>query len=386
MERKVELECIRRFLAHLRDGTTDLAPAPLRLPVSHYIDPEHLERERRHVFRGAPKLIALSGDLRERGSYLPLDVAGVPILLMRHDDDRVRAFVNGCRHRGSPIASEPGCAKGGHLQCPFHAWTYSTDGHLARIPMAAEAFRSLEPDRLGLHERPCLESEGLIFVRAEGDAAIGENEALAGIRDDMRALGLGTYHAFQTRTARWRCNWKLVLDTFLESYHVFSLHRETVHPWYFSLPMVYDGWGSNIRFPVARRTLAELEGEPEESWRLADHATVQWLVGSNSLISHTRDYLLLWHFTSPEPGLCDVRTTFYSSTPVGTPEERERLDKAFDLQLRVTGAEDFPMQEEIQSVIASGAIPELVYGANEVATIHFHRALQEIIDAGEARR
>jgi phenylpropionate dioxygenase-like ring-hydroxylating dioxygenase large terminal subunit len=303
---------------------------------------------------------------------------------MRHDDGRVRAFVNGCRHRGSPIASEPGCAKGGHLQCPFHAWTYSTDGHLARIPMAAEAFRSLEPDRLGLHERPCLESEGLIFVRAEGDAAIGENEALAGIRDDMRALCLGTYHAFQTRTARWRCNWKLVLDTFLESYHVFSLHRETVHPWYFSLPMVYDGWGSNIRFPVARRTLAELEGEPEESWRLADHATVQWLVGSNSLISHTRDYLLLWRFSSPSPDRCEARTSLYAASPIDTPADEKRLAAAFDLQMRVTSAEDFPQQERIQATLSSGAVPELVYGRNEVAAIHFHNALDTILRAGES--
>jgi hypothetical protein len=44
------------------------------------------------------------------------------------------------------------------------------------------------------------------------------------------------------------------------------------------------------------------------------------------------------------------------------------------------------MQEEIQSVLASGAIPELVYGANEVATIHFHQAVQEIIHAGENSR
>jgi hypothetical protein len=68
--------------------------------------------------------------------------------------------------------------------------------------MAAEAFAALEPDRLGLHERPCLESEGLIFVRAEGDTAIDEIEALAGIGDDLRALDLGAYHPFQTRTKR----------------------------------------------------------------------------------------------------------------------------------------------------------------------------------------
>ncbi len=150
------------------------------------------------------------------------------------------------------------------------------------------------------------------------------------------------------------------------------------------MPMIYDGWGPNLRFPVARRTLAGLVDEPEESWRLADHATVPWLVGSNALISHTRDYLLIWHFSSPEPGRCEARTTLYSASPVETPKNKKRLGNAFDLQLRVTGAEDFPMQEQIQSVLDSGAFPEIVYGRNEVATIHFHRALQATIDAGEA--
>jgi len=384
VERKSELECIRRFLSHLRDETTDLAPTPLRCPVDHFIDSDHLERERRHVFRRSPSLVALSCDLPDSGSYLPLDVGGVPILLLRHGDGRVRAFVNACRHRGSPLVSERGCAEGGHLRCPFHAWTYSTDGRLAKIPLAEEYFSALEPSEIGLHPRPCLESEGAIFVRAEGDEPIEADEALLGIREDLRTLALADYHPFETRTAHWRCNWKLVLDTFLESYHVFSLHRETVHPWYFSLPMIYDGWGANIRFPVARRTIEQLAERPEEEWRLADHATVQWLVGSNSLISHTRDYLLMWRFTSPEPGLCEARTTLYSASPVESPEHEKRLGEAFDLQLRVTGDEDFPMQEKIQSVLDSRAVPEVVYGRNEVATIHFHRTLQTIIEAGES--
>jgi phenylpropionate dioxygenase-like ring-hydroxylating dioxygenase large terminal subunit len=290
--------------------------------------------------------------------------------------------VNGCRHRGSPLVDERGCAEGGRLQCPFHAWTYSTDGSLETIPLAEEAFSAFDRAEMGLHGRPCLESEGMIFVRAEGAEAIDPDEALQGIGNDLRSLDLSRYHPFETRTTHWQCNWKLVLDTFLESYHVFSLHRETVHPWYFSMPMVYDGWGPNLRFPVARRTIEELAEKPEESWRLADHATVQWLVGSNALISHTRDYLLLWRFSSPEPGSCEARTTLYAASPIESAADEKRLGNAFDLQMRVTGAEDFPMQERIQSVLASGAIPELVYGRNEVATIHFHRALQAIMDAG----
>ncbi len=382
MERTSELDCIRRFLTHLREGTSDLAPEPLCLPVSHYVDPDHLAREREAVFRRQPTLVALSCDLPRTGSYFPVDVGGVPILLMRHSDRQVRAFVNACRHRGSPLAEAGGCAEGGRIRCPFHAWTYATDGRLDSIPLAEEAFASFDRDGMGLRPRACLEAGGLIFVRGEGDQEIDAAEALAGVGDDLECMDLARYHPFETRTTDWACNWKLVLDTFLESYHVFSLHRETVHPWYHSMPMIYDGWGANIRFPVARRTLASLADQPEESWRLADHATVQWLVGANALISHTRDYLLLWRFMSPSPGRCQARTTLYAASPIETEADRKRLTAAFDLQMRVTSAEDFPQQERIQAVLASGAVPELVYGRNEVATIHFHKALETILRGG----
>ncbi len=248
---------------------------------------------------------------------------------------------------------------------PFHAWTYTTDGRLAKTPHAEDAFDDVVREGDSLRPRPCLETEGLVFVRAEGDEPIDEAAALLGIRQDMGSLDLGSDHRFEARTTRWRCNWKLILDTFVESYHVFSLHRETVHPWYFSPPMIFDGWGANLRFPVARRTLADLEDEPETSWRLADHATIQWLVGGHSLISYTRDYLLLWHFSSPEPGACDARTTLYSASPARSTEDEARFSQAFDLQLRVTGEEDFPMQEQIQRNLDSGAIPGLVYGRSD---------------------
>ena len=379
MDRTSELACIRRFLAHLDAGTTDLAASPLRVPASEFTSADFHARERARVFRRQPGLVALSGDLREAGDYLPVEVGGIPLLLIRQADGGLRAFVNGCRHRGSPIVAERGCAEGGRLRCPFHAWTYATDGRVVATPNAAEGFASHDPDAMGLHERPCLEAEGLVFVRAEGDAPIDAGQALEGLRPDLDALDLATYHPFETRTARWQCSWKLALDTFLESYHVFSLHRETVHDWYFSVPMIHDAWGPNMRFPVARRTIEELRDRPEDEWSLPRHATVQWLIGLNALISYTRDYVLLWRFESPAPGICDARTTLYSATPIDTPEQEKRLGEAFDLQMRVTGDEDFPQQERIQSVIDSGALETLVFGRHEVAPIHFHRTPTRLV-------
>jgi nitrite reductase/ring-hydroxylating ferredoxin subunit len=139
MEREAELEWIRRFLAHLDAGTTDLASAALRLPASVYTSAAHCTRERDLVFRRRPVVAGFSCELAEPGAYFTLEIGGIPVVVMRDADGRVGAFVNLCRHRGGPVAQGRGRADGGHLRCPFHAWTYTTSGALAATPNAEDS-------------------------------------------------------------------------------------------------------------------------------------------------------------------------------------------------------------------------------------------------------
>ncbi len=375
MEREAELDWIRRFLAHLEAGTTDLAASELRLPSSIFTSAEHCSQERDFVFRRQPAVACLSCELREPGDYLTLRIGEVPVVVIRDADGRVGAFVNLCRHRGGPVARGRGRAEGGHLRCPFHSWTYTVSGELAAIPNAEAGFDSIDRKEWGLRRLACAEAAGVVLVRVEGDESIDASEALRGVDPDLRAIDLPNYHHFETRETEWKCNWKLLLATFLESYHVFSLHRESVHPWYFSHPMVPDAFRGNLRFPVARRTLADLANQPESEWHLADHATIQWFIAPSTLISYTRDYLLLWRFYSPSPNRSEVVTSLYSAQLNDAPETRGRLTKAFDGQMRIAGSEDFSLQETIQVGLDSGALPEVVFGRNEVGTQVFHQGL-----------
>ena len=379
MRRLDEIAWIRRFLAHEREGSTQLADGVLRVPAGHYTSPEHLDRERSALFRGRAMVAGLGADLPGPGDYLCLNAGDVPLLVTRHSDGRARAFVNACRHRGSPLADGRGCAPGGRLRCPFHAWSYSTDGRLAETPTAEAAFEELQDSERNLLPRPCAEAHGLVWVCAESDTQIATDEVLAGIGPDLDALDLGTHQHFDTHVSEWACNWKLLLSTFLESYHVFSLHRESVHPWYFSQPMLYDGFGPNLRFPVPKRSLLELAGQEESDWRLADHATLQWLIAPNALLSSTDHSSLLWRFEPLRADHTRVTTTLYSRKPFEDDEARGHLQHEFALQLRVTAEEDFPQQEAVQVSLNSGALPDVVMGRHEGAVIHFHRALAQIL-------
>jgi phenylpropionate dioxygenase-like ring-hydroxylating dioxygenase large terminal subunit len=214
MERRAELALIRRLLAHLDARTTDEASAPLALPAEHHTSPVHLERERRALFRGQPIAAALSADLPAVGSYRTLASGGVPLLLIRGRDGRVRAFLNVCRHRGAPLAEGCGTLEGGRLRCPFHAWTYDLEGRLAAIPLGEAGHRDPDADSLasrpplaslpprgsprspGLLERPCEEVHGLVLVRPEGDRPIEAEGWLGEVGADLDALGLRDFQLF----------------------------------------------------------------------------------------------------------------------------------------------------------------------------------------------
>lgn len=397
MQRSAELALIRRMLAHLEAGTTDEAPQPLRLPPAQHTSAEQLECERRDLFRAQPIAAALACEIPEPGDFLATASGGIPMLLVRDADRRVRAFLNVCRHRGAPIAEGRGRAEGRRLRCPFHAWTYDFSGVLSARPLGearatSDASSTGDADDAGrvrntlrLRELPCAEQSGLVLVRPEDDRPIDAAAWLGEVALDLDALGLERFHFFAERRTRWNANWKLLLETFLESLHVFSLHRETVHPHYFSLPMVADPLGAHLRFPVARRSLESLRERPEDEWRLVEHATVQWYLAPNALLSATRDYALLWRFESPEPGVCFVDTRFYTARPVASEAETKRWHEAFALQLRVTGEEDFPLQEKIQKGLASGVADPLEIGRCEIGVQHLHGTLARLSREAQER-
>ena len=114
---------IRAVLDHLLtlDDRPEHVGGPVELDVARYTDPGRQQRELERIFRRETQLLALSCDLPEPESFLPTRLGDVPVLLTRDSGGALRAFVNACRHRGSPVAEEGGCGK--RLSCPYHGWT-----------------------------------------------------------------------------------------------------------------------------------------------------------------------------------------------------------------------------------------------------------------------
>jgi len=148
--------------------------------------------------------------------------------------------------------------------------------------------------------------------------------------------------------------------------------------------MLYDGFGPNLRFPVPKRSLLDLADEPENDWNILDHATLQWWIAPNALVTSTRHSSLLWRFEPLQADRTRVTTSLYAKQAAGKAPRPDRLAEEFSMQLRVTSQEDFPQQVKVQTSLASGALPNVVMGRHEGAGIHFHTALADLLaDAPE---
>jgi len=200
------------------------------LPGEVYTDEGIFAWERLRLFHRSWFCIGLEHDVAEPGDVQPVTYAGVPLLLVRDYEGALRVFHNTCPHRGSELVEKPrNCRR--KLVCPYHGWAFSLSGELARTPHAGgagrHAFDGVDPQIIGLsrvrHACWC----GLVFVNLSGQATSFEEY----IQPVLQRLGdieaeEPRYDTELATEMTLQANWKLVVENFVESYHVPSVHPE----------------------------------------------------------------------------------------------------------------------------------------------------------------
>ncbi len=199
----------------------DSIAVPL-IPTERYTDPEFFALEIERIFHRTWLFAGHESEWAEPGAYRVFDRAQAPIVIVRGHDGVVRAFYNACRHRGAPVTRDD-CGVAKRLTCQYHSWSYDTEGVLRAVP-DARSFAELETDQLGLVPVRCEVWEGWVFVNEDPDAA-PLVEFLGPIAEQMLDINGPAMRKVGTQTHRIAANWKLMVDAFLEVYHV-----RTVHP------------------------------------------------------------------------------------------------------------------------------------------------------------
>jgi phenylpropionate dioxygenase-like ring-hydroxylating dioxygenase large terminal subunit len=376
MRRDIQVKLLRRFFGARQARTTDMAERLYRNPATVYTDAQRFAAEWERLFRPGPLVVGLSADLPAVGEYVATEAAGVPLLLVRGEDGAVRCFLNACRHRGGRVAEGRG-RSGRAFTCPYHAWCYDIHGRLVGQPLAQDAFEELDREASGLISLPVAERFGLLLVRPAGGAPIDAEAELAGLGPELGDLGFENHRFFTEVSASFQMNWKLGIDTFLETYHIFSLHRATIADDFLSTPSVHEAFGPHGRIVAFRRSVLDLAELDEEEWSLREHASIVYRLWPNVIVNVTAaGHSELWEF-HPEAGSPDhtrVTIKFYTPGEVGSEKARAFWNRNVEYTTGVVFAEDFPQQETIHANLRSGLLPELIQGRNEPALIHFHQS------------
>lgn len=357
---------VDRVLEHVRGGTTDVGDGVWREPVASYRCPERLDAEVQRVLRRTATPFCPSAALPRAGSFVARPAAGVPLVAVRGDDGRVRAFRNACRHRGTELASGAGCRRA--LVCPYHGWTYGLDGALRHVPHA-DGFPGLDPARHGLVPVAAEEHRGLVFVTQQAPKPGGAGPAPW---EGLPELVAADAELLDAREVAVDVNWKIHLEGFLEGYHIRSTHPQSFYPYGYDNLTLVERCGANSRVTFPFRRIEKLASVPRAERRVDGLLTYVYHLFPNALVTvlsrHTNLVVL-------EPVAVDrTRLVVYTLTNRGDGDaESARRDAAF---VGSTGAaEDLAVALAVQRGLGTGANDVFTFGRFESAIAHFHRNL-----------
>ncbi len=195
----------------------------LPLPPPLYTDESVTALEKDRLFAREWICVGHQSELKAPGDYLTFDLLDTPVVVTRNRAGELGAFSNVCAHRSARLLDGRGhCAV---IVCPYHSWSYDLDGRLRGAPF-------MEPEKIDGIRLPVIRLEtweGMIFVNLDNEAPpLGSRlEALHG---RIGNFGIGGMHVAWRFDERFDCNWKVLIENFCESYHVFRVHKTTLEP------------------------------------------------------------------------------------------------------------------------------------------------------------
>jgi len=363
-------EVAEKVLQHIESKTTDTGDSIWREPVQNYISKSRFDTEVNQVLRGNPNPFCPSAALPDAGSYIAREAAGTPIVVVRGNDLKVRAFRNACRHRGAQVATGTGCAKA--FRCNYHGWTYRLDGSLQHIPHE-QGFPELDKEQHGLVPVAAEEKSGLIFVSQDSNASFADLEEIPALLNSKQQI-------FNIDEYELDVNWKIFLESFLEGYHIKPAHKETFFPFGFDNLNLVETFGRNSRITFPFQRIAKLADIVPSKRRVDGLLTYVYQLFPNVMIavlSHHTTMVIL------EPLAVDKTRVITYSLTNGVLEGEEAFAKARNDAEFVSNqgnAEDIALAKSIQASIHSGANEVFTFGLYEKLIGHFHQSLTDLLE------
>jgi Rieske 2Fe-2S family protein len=193
------------------------------MPREYYASSEVLADEQQRLFPHMWHCAGRASSLAQPGDFIVREIAGESLIVVRGRDGVLRSFFNVCRHRGTRLCRESAGRFPETIQCPYHAWTYSTDGRLLGAPQMQDV-PGFDKKDYPLHGVALAEWEGFVFLNIDERPQPFE-EWFAPMLQRLSRFNLGGLKVGHRASYDVRANWKLVFQNYSE-----CLHCPVIHP------------------------------------------------------------------------------------------------------------------------------------------------------------
>ena len=219
----------------LLDTDTHEVPVVLRLQsprylgsadvsIDRYISRQWHEREVAKLWSRVWQFVCREEELPEVGDYQIYTIVRSSYIVIRTDENTIRAYPNACLHRGRQLKDFDGrCSE---IRCPFHGFAWKLDGSLKDIP-AQWDFDHVDPEHFSLPDCKVGVWAGFVFINPD-PAAEPLEDFLGELVDQFAVWDLGNRYKQAHIAKVVPANWKIAQEAFCEAYHVNATHPQVM--------------------------------------------------------------------------------------------------------------------------------------------------------------
>ncbi|MBM9501435.1 Rieske 2Fe-2S domain-containing protein [Leptospira sp. 201903071] len=324
------------------------------LKADFYRD-EGLYSSELNLFEKRAAVAGFQDQVQSSGDHFICKIRNRDLLILRDEKNLLRAYYNSCIHRGTRLISEKREKPLKKVVCPYHSWTYSLDGKLLTSDCKV-------PER-GLQELPICNFAGILFVGFQKKSL----EYLEPVFHELRNFELDSYVPYEIKTNEGKYNWKVGVEIFLESYHISTVHKNSVAAVIPKNASVFDPIGEHGRILIPNRSFGNVSTPARKD------LIISYFLFPSTILVIFRDHFAMIHFQpiSKEKTLCTQAILIPQKAKTQRMERHWNYNADFFFK---TISEDLTLAEEIQIGLTREGF--VFPSSFEPGIFHFHRSLE----------
>jgi len=385
MDRQTEIRLINEVLALKEKGETQYHESTRTHDTERYVSQAWFERENERLFQRLPMPIGSVNEVPKPGDYQSIEwINGSPLLMVRDKNNAVRVYANVCRHRNARLveSGSSGCKR--RFSCPYHAWTYSTEGQLVSAPEFDSGFAGLDKATLNLIEFDCRVVDGMVYIHPDPDCKLPDHFVDDEMAKGFRYLDIERLKIYKRRSYVVKANWKILVEGGIEAYHFNVAHKNTLASFFLGNLSTWESWGADMRMILPKKTMLDAKTLPEAQWDMRQMANVMYSLSPTLLLLAQPDNVSMIKMVPLSTGETRIEEVLLVEPPKDGGEAWSEAElKTHETNHKLVNLilnEDWGLGETIQKNMESGLVKQVHFGRFESALTWFHEHYERRID------